>query len=95
MLRNYNSSGPPSTSKPHVYPQPTHPEVEKGVILNMQTFNGSSEAKPVVDSRPGVALTEAKPMTNVKYHNFETTFENFNMLQESRQERNSSLDIIR
>lgn len=31
----------------------------------------------------------------MKNHNFETTFENFNMLQEARQERNSSLEIER
>ena len=61
----------------------------------MQTFNGPIDVKQGVDGVPGVTTKENKSNTNVKNHNFETTFENFNMLQETRQERNSSLEIVR
>ena len=40
-------------------------------------------------------LTENKSQEDVKNHNFETTFENFNMSQEARQDRNASLGIER
>jgi len=61
----------------------------------LQTFNCSIDSKQGDEKKQGGIFTENKSKDNLKNHNYETTFENFNMLQEARQERNSSLAIER